>query len=68
MLFRSGREEGLREGIKKGQNNLISAMIQNGVTVEQISTMTGLSYEEIESRGLLIKEKETPVNCNVKNK
>lgn len=52
-LFRKeAREEGLKEGLEEGQKKertaLLSAMLQNGATAQQISQLTGLPLAEIE--------------------
>jgi len=42
-----GRLEGRAEGRLEGQSLLIMSMLNNGVTVEQIAQMTGMSVDEI---------------------
>jgi len=47
------------EGIKKGEANLIQKMLFNGMAVEAISELTGLSIEEVEAMDATDKEKLT---------
>lgn len=42
-----GREEGFAEGEAKGIGKVAKAMLASGMPVEQISSLTGLSAEEI---------------------
>ena len=42
-----GRREGRQEGRQEGQTELVKAMAKNGIAVEQISFMTGLSLAQI---------------------
>jgi len=44
-----GEAKGLAIGEAKGKAGLIQSMLANGVSIKQISAMTGLSMEEIES-------------------
>lgn len=47
-LFRKEAwEEGMKEGLKKGQDQIIRLMAQNGASAEEISRLTGLSITEI---------------------
>ncbi len=48
-----GRAEGRAEGIKQDRKEIISNMLKNGISKDQISSMTGISLEEIEE---LLKE------------
>lgn len=54
MFRKEAREEGLREG----QNRLISTMLQNGASPEYLSEITGLSLSEI--RDIAQKENGHP--------
>ena len=44
-----GFEEGVNIGHEKGQSDFIKQMLSNGATIEDISKMSGLPTEEIES-------------------
>jgi len=52
LLWREAKEEGKlegkEEGIKEGQGRIIAAMLQNGVSADRISEMTGISFQEVE--------------------
>lgn len=42
-----GKQEGKQEGLNQGKQELIISMIENGMSVELIAKVTGLSAEEI---------------------
>lgn len=44
-----GREEGLQKGREEEKHSLIFNMHKNGMSVEQIATITGLSIDEIKA-------------------
>ena len=50
-----GREEGIREGRKEGREALIKSaknFFKSGVSIEIISSSTGLSKEELSKHGV----------------
>ena len=44
-----GRAEGLKEGLKEGKRSIALNLKRMGLGIEQISSATGLSLEEIEA-------------------
>lgn len=54
-LEKRGREKGIREGLEKGRKALIKSaknLFKNGVSIEIISSSTGLSKEELKKHGV----------------
>ncbi len=47
IYISEAKEEGKAEGIEQGQLKLINSMLENGISLEQISKMTNLSLEEL---------------------
>ncbi len=47
-ILREGKEEGMQEGIKEGVEKVARNMIENGLNIELISQLTGLSFEQIQ--------------------
>ena len=47
--IKEGKKEGKKEGIKEGKKETALKLLQNGMTVEFASTITGLSVKEIEA-------------------
>ena len=41
------REEGRQEGLREGYNTIICRMLQENVSVEEISRLTGIPKEQI---------------------
>jgi len=47
-LRKTGYNEGKKDGIKEGKKELIQSMLNNGIDIETIIKITGLTKEEIE--------------------
>ena len=45
--IKEGIEQGIEQGINTGKKELINSMIKNGISIEEISKLTGLSIDEI---------------------
>ncbi len=56
---RAAREEGMREGIEKGILQMAKNMLKNGLDIELICNITGLSKEAIEN---IKSESEDKIN------
>lgn len=46
--YQEGKEQGIKAGIKEGEERIIQKMKQAGIKVEEIAKITGISKEEIE--------------------
>ncbi len=46
--IKKGMKEGMKEGIIKGIGKILQSMVQNGMTLEEIKKVTGLTDREIE--------------------
>jgi predicted transposase/invertase (TIGR01784 family) len=44
-----GLQKGMEEGLQKGQQELLQKLLAGGMTIEQISDLTGLSIADIEN-------------------
>ena len=48
-----GREKGIQEGLEKGmekeRNKVVFSMLQNGISMDVVAKITGLSVEQIET-------------------
>ncbi len=42
-----GREEGLQQGLQRGRREIALNLLRTGMTVEQVTTVTGLSIEQV---------------------
>ena len=52
-----GREIGLTQGLQKGQKKIIANMLKQQLDYGQISTLTGLSEQEVQEMAEELKEK-----------
>lgn len=47
MMFGNARLEGMEEGRTKEKNDIARKMLANGLSIEQIALITGLTEQEI---------------------
>ena len=49
ISFKAGIERGLEQGSTKERISIISAMLNNGISQEEISRMTGIPIKEVKA-------------------
>jgi len=57
QAIEEGREIGLTQGLQKGQKKIIANMLKQQLDYGQISTLTGLSEQEVQEMAEELKEK-----------
>ena len=48
-----GREEGREEGRQEERSSIISTLLDNGMSKEEVTKMTGIPLEKVKKMGLL---------------
>jgi predicted transposase/invertase (TIGR01784 family) len=47
-IYEDGKKDGEKIGIEKGQAEIVISMIKNGMDIEAIAKITGLSHSKLE--------------------